>query len=187
MSDNAPLYVIIAFISFFVIAIGAAAYNDQAKHDLYVANLDKLYDEKTCDEIPLLEYDVEYPKVDRPLVQERHETDVLYVESDRGWAARYYDKCMTDIFPDGYPTEIQLTKYFANLECEDLGTHVIKQKFEYTMAKNIYTVKCNTPLERIELPPIEFEQTEKPETKTEPIKSDYSNYGSQYKKWEKRK
>ena len=63
----------------------------------------------------------------------------------------------------------------------------MKQKFEYPMAENIYSVSCKIPLETISLPEITFDISVAQEKKESEVKSDYSNYGSQYEQMEKKK
>lgn len=188
--SHATLYIGISVISLLTIIIGLAIVNSNVHQDSYIMKLDKLYEQKTCDEIPFVEFNMSTDpaslRMTQLLVSEQHEEKYYHSDTDRGWAERYYDKCMQDDFPNGYPNDLELTKYFSNMKCEDLAVHVIKQKFEYPMASNIRTIKCNTPLDRVELPDIVFEQINDIE-EIEPIKSNYSNYGSQYELWEKKK
>lgn len=118
--------------------------------------------------------------------------DDLY--HNKYWWSRYgYEKqeqrllgqCVKPYFPDvvGKPTDLQAKQYFVKMECPDLAVHILKEHFYLDQAKEVYDVKCNTPLESIELPELTFDFTDPDRTPETPKKSDESGYGSQYEKW----
>lgn len=94
-----------------------------------------------------------------------------------------YEQCIKPIFPNGYPTELQSKQYFLDMECNDLGVHILKEHFEHELGRDIYEIKCKVPLESIDLPKITFEFSDTSNSQDTWIKSDESSYGSQYEDW----